>query len=101
MRRRNSSLTLLSVARMRSRRVALLTRNCPRLLRFTDEGKAKKVEGLRFSEPAMSSSFRREAAELDQAGLVRIERQRELLEPLAHIVPEAPGVRLEGHRHRE
>ena len=42
----------------------------------------------------MSSSFRGEAAELDQAGLVRIERQRELLEPLAHIVPEAPGVRL-------
>jgi hypothetical protein len=25
---------------------------------------------------------------------VQIERQRELLEPLAHIVPEAPGVRL-------
>ena len=44
---------------------------------FTDEGKAKKVEGLRFSEPAMSASFRRKAAELDQAGLVRIERQRE------------------------
>src|SRR5229473_913153 len=61
---------------------------------FTDEGKAEKVEGLRFSEPAMSASFRRKAAELDQAGLVRIERQRELLEPLAHIVPEAPGVRL-------
>src|SRR5215475_12139820 len=53
-----------------------------------------EVEGLRFSEPASGSSFRREAAELDQAGLVRIERQRELLEPLAHIVPEAPGVRL-------
>ena len=31
---------------------------------------------------------------LDQARLVRIERQREVLEPLAHIVPEAPGVRL-------
>src|SRR5215475_4929827 len=61
---------------------------------FTDEGKAKKVEGLRFSEPAMGASFRRKAAKLDQAGLVRIERQRELLEPLAHIVPEAPGVRL-------
>src|SRR3982074_1267564 len=61
---------------------------------FTDEGKAEKVEGLRFSEPAMSASFRRKAAEIHQAGLVRIERQRELLEPLAHIVPEAPGVSL-------
>src|SRR5262252_1629489 len=66
----------------------------PTAVAFTDEGKAKKVEGLRFSEPAVSASFRRKAAELDQAGLVRIERQRELLEPLAHIVPEAPGVRL-------
>jgi len=66
----------------------------PTAVAFTDEGKAKKVEGLRFSEPATSASFRRKAAELDQAGLVRIERQRELLEPLAHIVPEAPGVRL-------
>src|SRR6516162_9082217 len=61
----------------------------PTTVAFTDEGKAKKVEGLRFSEPAMSASFRREAAELDQAGLVRIERKRELLEPPAHIVPEA------------
>src|ERR1700693_3927500 len=63
----------------------------PTAVALTDEGKAKKVEGLRFSEPATSASFRRKAAELDQAGLVRIERQRELLEPLTHIVPEAPG----------
>jgi hypothetical protein len=41
----------------------------PTTVAFADEGKAKKVEGLRFSEPAMSSSFRRKAAELDQAGL--------------------------------
>ena len=65
----------------------------PTAVAFTDEAKAKKVEGLRFAEPAKSSSFCREAAELDPAGLVRIRRQRELLEPLAHIVPEAPGVR--------
>src|ERR1700747_3905367 len=45
----------------------------PTAVAFTDEGEAKKVEGLRFSEPAMSSSFRRKAAELDQAGLVRID----------------------------
>src|SRR5207302_3629603 len=66
----------------------------PTTVAFTDEGKAQKVEGLRFSEPAMSSSFRRKAAELDQAGRVRIERQRERLEPPAHIVPAAPCVRL-------
>src|SRR5262249_59240176 len=66
----------------------------PTAIAFTDEGKAKEVEGLRFSEPAMSSSFCRKAAELEQAGFVRVERQRELLEPLAHIVPEAPGVNL-------
>ena len=66
----------------------------PTAVAFTDEGKAKKVEGLRLSEPAMSASFRRKAAELDQAGLVRVERQRELLEPLAHFVPEAPGISL-------
>ena len=64
----------------------------PTAVAFADEGKPKKVEGLRFSEPAPSSSFCRKAAELDQAGLVRIERQREPLEPLAHIVPEAPGI---------
>jgi hypothetical protein len=50
----------------------------PTAVAFTDEGKAEKVEGLRFSEPTMSASVRRKAAELDQAGLVRIERQREL-----------------------
>src|SRR6516225_4339995 len=49
----------------------------PTAVAFADEGKPKKVEGLRFSEPAPSSSFCRKAAELDQAGLVRIERQRE------------------------
>lgn len=34
------------------------------------------------------------AAELDQAGLVRMQRQRELLQPVAHCVPEAPSVAL-------
>jgi hypothetical protein len=38
-----------------------------------DEGKAEKVEGFRFSEPALSASLRRKAAELDQAGLLRME----------------------------
>ena len=41
--------------------------------RSTDEGKAEKVEGFRFSQPALSASVRRKAAELDQAGLLRME----------------------------
>ena len=34
------------------------------------------------------------AAELDQAGLVRVQRQRELPQPFAHRIPEAPGLGL-------
>ena len=45
-----------------------------------DEGKAQKVESLRFSESALSASVRRKAAKLDQAGLLRVEGQRELLQ---------------------
>src|SRR3954453_22036485 len=59
-----------------------------------DEGEAEKGEGLRLAETAPGALDRREAAELDQAGLVRMQRQRELLQPRAHRVPEAPGVGL-------
>src|SRR5215470_17227889 len=62
--------------------------------RSTDEGKAEKVEGFRFSQPALSASVRRKAAELDQAGLLRMEWQRELPQSIAHGVPEAPGISL-------
>ena len=37
-----------------------------------NEGEPEEVEGLRFSEPAPSASVRREAAKLDQAGLLRV-----------------------------
>ena len=57
-------------------------------------GKTQEVEGLRLANPAPHASGRREAAELDQAGLVRMQRQRELLQPRAHRVPEAPGIGL-------
>src|SRR5580704_7197399 len=43
-----------------------------------DEGEAQEVEGLRLAEPALLAVRRREAAELDQAGLVRMQRQRKL-----------------------
>jgi CheY-like chemotaxis protein len=59
-----------------------------------DEGEAQEVEGLRFAEPAPGASGRRMAAELEQAGLVRMERQRELLQPRTHRVSEAVSVRL-------
>ena len=49
---------------------------------------------VRFAEPAPGAPCRRMAAELEQAGLVRMERQRELLQPRTHRVPEALGVRL-------
>jgi glycosyltransferase 2 family protein len=58
----------------------------------TNEGKAEKVEGFRFSQPALSASVRREAAKLDQAGLLRMECQRELLQSISHCFPEAPGI---------
>ena len=43
-----------------------------------DEGEAQEAEGLRLAEPALRALGHRKAAELDQAGLVRMERQREL-----------------------
>src|ERR1700675_1125567 len=111
---------------MRSRRVILFTRNCPSrcerhgarcvqagsrgncdgsrfptAVAFTDEGKAEEVEGFRLSVPTLSASICRKATELDQASLVRIERQRELLEPFAHVVPEPPGVSLALKAHDE
>ena len=73
----------------------------PTAIAFTDEGKTEEVDGFRLSEPTLSASICRKATELDQASLVRIERQRELLEPLAHVVPEPPGVSLVLKAHDE
>ena len=51
-----------------------------------------KVSGL--PSPRCLRLVRRKAAELDQSGLVRMKRQRELLQPRAHLVQEASGVSL-------
>jgi len=59
-----------------------------------DEGKAEKIEGLRFAETTLSASGRRVAAELDQASLVRMQRQRKLLKPRPHRLEEPTGVGL-------
>ena len=54
--------------------------------------KPKERERLRFAKPALSAPVRRVAAELDQSGFVRMERQRKLTQPLTHRLQEAPGV---------
>ena len=51
-----------------------------------------KVSGL--PSPRRARLLRRKAAELDQPGLLRMQRQRKLLQPLTHRVQEAPGVAL-------
>src|ERR1700682_2837583 len=43
-----------------------------------DEDEAQEAEGLRLAEPAPLAVFRRMASELDQSGLLRVERQRVL-----------------------
>src|SRR6516164_7556699 len=61
--------------------------------RFTaDEGEAQKREGVRSTDTAFLAIDRRVAAELNHAGLDRVERQRECLEPLAHRIEEATCV---------
>src|SRR5499427_5686541 len=61
--------------------------------RFTaDEGEAQKREGVRSTETAFRAIDRRAAAELNHAGLDRMERQRECREPLAHCIEETTCV---------
>src|ERR1700730_12905768 len=59
-----------------------------------NEHEAQELEGLRFRTSTLLAVLRRKAAELNQAGLVRMKRQRELPQPIAHRVPEAAGVAL-------
>src|SRR5260370_19620370 len=58
------------------------------------EREAEEVEGFRFADAAPLSVGGRQAAELDHAGLVRMQRERKLPKPFAHRIPEAPGVGL-------
>ena len=61
--------------------------------RFTaDEGEAQKREGVRSTNTAFLAIDRRAAAELNHAGLDRVERQRECREPLAHCIEETTCV---------
>src|SRR5271165_647625 len=58
-----------------------------------DAGESEEGEGLRFALSALFTVRRRKAA-VDQAGLVRMERQRERLEPRSHRIEEPPCVGL-------
>jgi hypothetical protein len=44
----------------------------------TNEGEAQEVEGLRFAEPTPLAAFHRKASELDEPGLLGMQRQRKL-----------------------
>ena len=49
----------------------------PRRRLAADEREAQESEGLRLAEPTLIACDRSEAAKLDQAGLFRMQRQRE------------------------
>src|SRR5438094_10610480 len=57
-----------------------------------DKGEAEEVEGLRLAEPPPPAVVHREASELDQPGLLRMQRQCKLPEPLAQCFEEVPGL---------
>src|ERR1043166_7562487 len=64
----------------------------PRSGLATGEGEAQEVEGLRLAEPLPLAALRRKTSELDQPGLLRMQRQRKLTQPLAHLLQKAPAI---------
>ena len=59
-----------------------------------DEREPQELEGFRFAKAAPSALDRCKAAKLDQAGLIRVKRQRVFPQSLAHRIPESSGVGL-------
>ncbi len=57
-----------------------------------DMREPQEIEGFRFSPPTFLSVDRRKAAKLDQARLVRVERQQELLQSLPKCHQESLGI---------
>src|SRR5713226_302207 len=55
---------------------------------------AKEIERFRFAEPELATLRRCGAAERDQPGLLRMQCQRKLCQPLAHHVEKASAVGL-------
>src|SRR5246500_4422251 len=54
-----------------------------------DEGEAQESEGLRSTDASFLAVGCRMATELNQPGLVRMDRQRECLKPLTHRIEKA------------
>ena len=57
-----------------------------------DMGEPQEIESFRFTKPAPFAVRRSIAAELDQAGLVWMELQSELLEPRSHRIEKTASV---------
>src|SRR5450631_3133667 len=57
-----------------------------------DMFKAQKVERLRFPKPPSGTILSRKATEFDQTGLLRMQRQRKLLQPLAQFRQKTLGI---------
>src|ERR1700746_1442769 len=94
MRWRSSSLICRSFADRRSRRLLRRIWNRPLPGPPADRGEAKKIERFRFAEPQLGTLRRCEAAERDQPGLLRMQCQCKLCQPLAHHVEKASAVGL-------
>src|SRR3970282_1476309 len=57
-----------------------------------DEREAQKGERLRFAKTKFLAPCRRMATKLDQPGLIRVQRQRKLLQPLAQFFQKPLGL---------
>jgi hypothetical protein len=57
-----------------------------------DESETQKGEGLRLAETTLRAVVRRVSAELDEPGLLRVERKSELLKPCAHCFQKAASI---------
>src|SRR5882757_1994901 len=77
---RISDLSQFGPHAVASRASAQLEASCPGAR--ADMREAQEVERLRFAKATPCAVGRREAAELDQARLVRVQRQRERRQPL-------------------
>src|SRR5215204_1248556 len=64
----------------------------PRSGLAADEGEAQEVEGLRLAESLPLAALRCKASELDQPCLLRMQRQRKLPQPLAHLLQKEPAI---------
>src|SRR6266508_6184222 len=86
-RRRSSAFTCFSLARSLFLMVTRRSQKRPSFV-FPHMCVKPKIERLRLDKAPLLSVRRREAAELDQASLVRVQLQVELREPFAKIVEE-------------